>query len=266
MALMNYTGRESIDRSLIDIIGEKNAPVLTVYLKTSPELKNNPKYAGCMVSLDAIRSTKAERRELGTVEDLPQSVKVVFRDFPSSNGVSFRLKVVRPIDKMIFGVASNLHEKEEKSSDNDTGSRKPLLPVNWAEQSDNLKGRFWKLNLRVPPSNPTLLLAKGKFSSLGEVNQPAFRALAFPSIMREILTYAFIVRFENPPQWADDWATLAKYLGCNELPVLPDGAESPQEIEEHLEAVEEWIDDAAARFAEDCHLNDITSEFKFKRS
>ncbi len=261
MALMNYTGRESIDRSLIDIIGEKNAPVLTVYLKTSPELKNNPKYAGCMVSLDAIRSTKAERRELGAVEDLPQSVKVVFKDFPSSNGVSFRLKVVRPIDKMIFGVASNLHEKEEKSSDNDTGSRKPLLPLNWAEQSDNLKGRFWKLNFKVP-SNPILLLAKGKFSSLGEVNQPAFQALAFPSIMREILTYAFIVRFENPPQWADDWAKLAKYLGCDELPVLSDRAESPQEIEEHLDAVAEWIDDVAASFAEDCRLVEITSEFK----
>ena len=42
MAVLNFTGREDIDRSLVEIKVEKNVQPLKIYFKTLPALKANP--------------------------------------------------------------------------------------------------------------------------------------------------------------------------------------------------------------------------------
>ena len=258
MAVLNFTGREDIDRKLVEITHEKDVRPLKIYLKTDPALKDEPKYAGCNVVLEAYLRTKAERRELGPIADLKTKEEVVFKEFDSPENVQFRLKIVNPSDKMLKGYVSGLKEREKKQESDSESNRVPLLPVNWAADTDNMGGRFWKLDL----AGPTLLLAQGKFASLGDVTQPVFKALAFPSIMREVLTEAFITRFDNPPPWAENWERLAQILGAEARPSLPDSEKSRQVIQEHFENVRAWIDSVAALFAKDCKLSAISSEFK----
>ena len=73
MAVLNYTGREDIDRSQVEIVREKDIWPLTVYLKTQQELRDNAKYVGCDVVLVAYLRTKAERAELGPIASLKAS-------------------------------------------------------------------------------------------------------------------------------------------------------------------------------------------------
>lgn len=265
MALMNYTGREAIDRDLIAIIPKKNAPVLTVFLKTQQPLKDNPRFGDCHVVLDAVLRTRAQRRELGPLADLAPSAEIAFDEFLPEDEVQFRLKVVRPADKVITGEVSGLRVKSDKPEEPASGKRKSLLPVNWATEGDGMKGRFWKVDYS-DPKYPVLLLAKGKFAACGDVNHPAFQALAFPAIMKEVLTYAFATRFCNAPAWAEDWKKLVSLLGCDPCPERPEGADSPQEVEEHLESVRKWIDVASAAFANRCHIDSITGDFKRSES
>ena len=258
MAVLNFTGREDIDRKLVEVTCEKDVRPLKMYLMTEPELKENAKFAGCNVVLEAYLRTKAERRELGPIADLKPKVEVVFKEFDSPENVQFRLKIVNPSDKKLAGCVSGLKERVKKQENDSESNRVPLLPVNWAVDTDNMNGRFWKLDMK----GPTLVIAKGKFASLGDVNQPAFKALAFPAIMKEVLSEAFITRFDNPPPWSENWERLAQILGAEERPTLPDGESSRQAIQDYFEEVREWIDSVAALFAADCKLSAISSEFK----
>lgn len=260
MAVLNFTGREDIDRSLIEIKVEKNVQPLKIYFKTQPALKANPKYAGCDVILEAYLRTRAERKELGKLEDLAPSVEIVFLDFLLPEGVQFRLKIVNPSDKKLTGVVDGLKEKENKEPKDDSRKRKTLLAVNFATSGDNLRHRFWKVDCNG--SQPTLLIRQEKMPLIGDVNKPAFQALAFPAIMREVLTYAFIVRFDNPPGWSEDWATLAFILDGTVRPELAAGEKNRQVIEQYLSDTSDWIDGVCEKFAADCKLDRIDSTFK----
>lgn len=260
MALMNYTGRETFDRGLVTIVSDKNILPLTVYLKVDKSLKDNSRYENCNIVLVAALRTMSQRVDLGAVSGLAPSVQVVFRNFMTAEGVLYTLKVVRQSDKMIAGEVGRLREKEDKPLDDETSRRRTLLPVNWAADGDNMGSRFWKVNYNGP--TPVLLLAKGKFSDKAAVNQPAFQALAFPSILSEILTYTFITRFDNPPPWTNDWDVLARVIGCDPRPTIPEDAEGRTELSDYFDQLEAWIDDASARFSDDCNLKRITSEFK----
>lgn len=260
MAVLNFTGREAIDRSLVSISSAKDVQPLTIYLKTESELKANPKYAGCDVVLEAYLRTKAERVELGPLADLRPSVEIVFKEFLLAEGVQYRLKVVNPTDKKLAGVVDGLKERESKKSKDEPKKRKSVMDVNWAASGDNLKHRFWKVSFAG--SKPTLLIRPGKFATLGDVNQPAFQALAFPIILREVLAHAFITCFDNPPGWADDWEKLAYIIGATERPQLGPNEKSRQVLQQHFEDTVEWIDTVAEKFAADCKLDGIDSTFK----
>src|SRR5574344_624621 len=139
MAVLNFTGREDIDRSFVEISSEKIVQPLTVYLKTDAKLKENPKFSGCDVVLEAYLRTKAERAELGKLAALKPSVQIVFKEFLFAEGVQYRLKIANPADKKLAGVVSGISEKQPKKPKEERKKRKPLLPVNWAAEGDNLQ-------------------------------------------------------------------------------------------------------------------------------
>ena len=177
MALMNYTGREAIDRGLITIVSEKDVLPLTVYLKVDNSLKNNPRYENSNVVLEAVLRTMSQRVDLGAVADLAPSVKVVFKNFMVSEGVLYTLKIVRQSDKMIAGEVDRLREKEDKPLKDETSRRKTLLPVNWAAEGDNMKSRFWKVNYNGP--NPCYFLPRGSLATRQPLISPRFRLWRF---------------------------------------------------------------------------------------
>ena len=260
MAVLNFTGREAIDRGLIEIACEKDVRPLKIYLKTKPELKENPKFAGCDVVLDAYLRTKAERAELGHLSDLAQSVEVVFKEFASGEDVQFRLKVVNPFDKKIAGIVIGLEIKEPKKPKDDFRKRKSILPVNWARDGDDLKNRFWKISF--DGVKPTLLIRKGKFTTLGDVNRPEFQALAFPDILREVLTFAFVIRFDSPPSWAADWERFVEIIDGTPRPELSPSEKNRSALQDYFKDTVKWIDAVSEKFAASCGLDGIDSNFK----
>lgn len=263
MPLLNFTDREDIDRSLIEIAVDESSANLIAFLKTKQALRQNERYVGCDVVFEARMGMKAQRTELGPIEDLGPSKEARFEEFSTTEKPSFCLKIVRPGSKTIVGKVEGLRPNNEPKKD-EVSDKKPLLPVNWATEADNMKNRFWKVGLEG--TYPILLLQRGKFTTLGDVNQPEFQALAFPEILVEILTHAFVVHFANPPAWSEDWEKLADLLGAEPRPQLErsgDGTQlSSSAIEDHLDSVRTWIDRVADRFASDQKLMRIDSQFK----
>ncbi len=263
MPLLNFTSRTDIDRNLVEIAVNESSATLVVYLKTKEAFRLAPAYAGGSVVFEAYKGMKAQRVELATIDHLTPSVEVHFNEFSSTEKPSFRLKVVRADNKMILGIVDGLRQNDEPKIE-EPGNLKPLLPVNWANESDNMENRFWKVGFSG--THPILLLRRGKFSALGEVNQPAFQALAFPQVLTEILTQAFVVNFANPPSWSEDWETMVDLLGVEPRPILDLSANgdklSGSVIQEHLDATREWIDQVAEKFASSQKLLGINSQFK----
>ena len=266
MAIWNYTGRADIDRRLVAVSVDDGARPLKVYLRTDPALKADAAYAGCSVVLEAHLRTKAERADLGPLAALAPSVEVEFREFLLPDDVQYALKIVNPSDRRIAGVLAGIRGHEEKDRrDDDSRKRKTLLPVNMASDADNLKERFWAVSFATA-SHPTLLLNRKKFRSLGDANGDAFRALAFPAVLREVLTYAYVVQVQSPPTWRDDWETLVRNLTGEEPPDDPDPGDA-RALGEYFENVSAWIDAACARFSQECRLGRIAGpDENFKRS
>lgn len=266
MAVWNYTGRRDIDRRLVTVAVEDGASPLKVYLRADPSLKSDPAYAGCSVVLEAHLRTRAERADLGPLAALASSVEVVFPEFLLPDDVGFALKIVNPSDRRIAGVLENIRGRGERDRREDgPRKRKSLLPVNMASDADNLKDRFWAVSFATA-SHPTLLLNRRKFRSLGDANGDAFRALAFPAVLREVLSYAYVVQFSAPPTWRDDWAALVRNLTGEEPPDDPDPGD-PRALGEYFENVSAWIDAACARFSQDCRLGRIAGpDENFRRS
>ena len=260
MAVWNYTGRADIDRRLVSLSVDDKASPLKAYLRADPSLKANPKFAGCSVVLEAFLRTKAERADLGPLAALAPSVEVVFREFLLAEDVRFRLKVVNPADRRIAGVLDDIRGREPRPPKDDPRKRKTLLPVNWATDADNLGERFWKVSFAGP--RPTLLLRRGKFVTLGDADGPAFRALAFPAVLREVLSRAYIVQFRTEPPWREDWEKLVFLLDGTRPPAPPRDDRDAPALEAYFAEVSDWIDAVCARFAKDCRLGRIDANFK----
>lgn len=250
----NFTGREALASKDFEIKPDTRSPRLSVFFKQHlAELK---KYAGCEVKLSAYRATKSQRVDLGLIDKIPPSLKVEFDQFPDADGVHFQVKVVEPATKKIRAKIDNLNPP--KTAKLKKTKTRGLLPVLRAKANEGLKGRFW--NLKFTSDNPILLITN-RFPSVNSVNELPFQALAWPAIMKEVLTYAFIVKCQAFPKWSDDWLTLAtKVLGVSDG--APEVEPSAKEVEVYLETTAKWIDDVAAAFATKRNLSGITSEFK----
>ncbi len=265
MSTFNYTGRETLARDVAQFVqASPSGTPLTVYFNnTIADLKP---FSGCDVVLEAHFQTRAQRVALGKVEALAKKREVVFGDFLDGEGVLFSIKLVEPGTKRIRAIAdrfSILKKGKGKGDSGDTGKRKSTIGVKWAEQADDLGGRFWKLALSME-SKPTILLKHGKFKGLSDVNSPVFSVLAKPAIVKEALTYAFIEHLDGFPTWSKDWYTLGvKVLGVAEdAPDEEPNLDDSGVVAEYCERTERWIDSVAGAFAKKCGYDSITSEFK----
>ena len=253
----NFTGREEFSRKDFEVKVDAKSHRLTIFLKQHLSLLK--KYFGCDVMITAYRTTRSQRVELGLVDSLEASRKVEFTEFVDAEGVQFKVIVVEPGTKRIRakveGLKADAHKKLKKTKN------RSLLPVLMANANEGLGGRFWKIAFTA--DNPTLLLARSKFKQgTSSANDLPFQALAWPAIIKDVLTHAFVVKAATGfPKWAEDWKTLAmKVLGVSEG--APEDEPAPKDMGVYLEKTEKWIDDVAAAFATKRGIAEISSEFK----
>jgi len=248
----NYTKRKKILLSHIEVRVQKNAKPLSIFLHLDLSSYREFESTDSAV-IEAIRRTKSERVELGTVGDLNQEkTAVVFSDFPDGTDVYYRFKIIDPKTRRIKGLAEEVHQADRPDKPSDL---EPLFPISFADPEDGLKERFWKVSF-TDPKNPVLLLSRNKFQSRDCVKSDEFKALVWPQALRDVLVHAFIVRAGDPPSWRDKWRKYAiERLGTDAPPADSLFSENPCS---YCASAEEWIDEAIALFSAHFGLGAVT--------
>lgn len=245
----NYTDRKKILLSEVEIHTVQGESPLAIYL--SCDFRNCSHYTPTdIVVIEANRFAKAQRVDLGAVGMLPAKQKVVFNEFVDSANVKYRIRVVDPLTKRLKGLARMVkpNDKPEELGDLD-----PILPVAIADSEDGLGDRFWKLTF--PPEGPVLLLHGAKLTH-ESVKSNEFKALVWPTILREVLLEAFVVQIGNFPSWACKWKTfLINVLGVDNVPDEWDQAR--QDMPAYIEDTVKWIDVVQAAFSKHFALKDV---------
>ena len=238
----NYTQRERIRLEHVSVSVAHDTSPLKVYLVA--QLGAYKTFAdNDRVVLEAIRRTKAQRKDLGLVSTLGEKKEVVFDEFSDGEDVYYRLKVVDAASPRIKGMAEEIHRADKPDPQT---PMQGILPVQFADPTDGLKEQFWKIDFQS--TGPVLLLAPGKVRNKECVKTPEFRALVWPQAMRNILTFAYLICADDTPEWADNWGKFAEAKGAGK---------PPEWDEKNLLEIHEWIDQAVACFSEHARLNTV---------
>ena len=243
----NFTGRKRIfeDEAKIHVLKDTNP--LKIHLEQS--FSSSQCYSpNDIVMIEAIRRTRRDRVQIGKISELANSEEIVFQSFQDGNDVLFRIYVVDPSTSKKKGQAKRLRDADKSQN---PSSIKSILPVELSQEEDEMGDCFWKL--KFDDNNPLLLLSSKKFSSFEPTKSSEFKALVWPEILRQVLVYIYIVRWNAFPSWEEDWK---KYV---EVVIGAVGApkEEPQNPdEEYIERTMDWINDAVRGFAQHVNLSD----------
>ena len=238
----NYTHRERILLSDVSVSVEHGSQPLKVYLVT--QLGNYKTFmTSDRVVLEALRRTKSQRKEIGSVGELGEKKAVVFDEFPNGEDVYYRLKIVDSATPIIKGMAEKIQRADKP--DRET-PMEGILPVQFADPSDGLKEQLWGVSFS--PSGPVLLLTPGKIRNKECVKSQEFKALVWPQVLKTVLTYAFLVCGENTPEWAEDWKKFAEAKGAGS---------PPEWTGDNAIEIFDWINEVVANFSEYAHLGAV---------
>lgn len=153
--------------------------------------------------------------------------------------VLFRVKVVDPTDgARLLAAAEQLKPTADEGADST-----PLLPV---DVDPELGSETW----RVEFGTETVLVLNGRIPGIKAAmrHDPVYRALVFPSILRQVLTRAAIVEECLDPEeggWCGMWIRYA-------VAIL--GDQPPHDGDLH--DVSRWIEDVVSEFARRVKLAD----------
>lgn len=194
------------------------------------------------VFVDAYRQTKRVRFEFGTVKHFrqpPEDERRLDGEFPSPDVVLFRVNAVDPASGRILAQA-------DKINPNHGGGKESLLAV----CPEDLEHACWKVNFATGgDGRPELQINKNIYFGGRAASSPAFRALVYPAVLREILNH--ILRAEKhfhtdeDDDWRPLWLRLAESKFGAGSPPLPD------EYEEDILSgkIDGWIDAAVAGYS-----------------
>ena len=197
------------------------------------------------VFVEAQRQTSWMRFPFGTVTRIRPPQSLLLSEFDSPEGVLFRVRITmsREPKGRILAEADGVRPRKEAEEETD---REPLISV---KPDDSLYQEVCRVDFADPP----LLLINGSLGDYRAVaRNPAFAALTYPSVMREILTR--ILRIEEYFETDDmtDWR--CQWLRFSTL--LPGTPDLPEEIDP--DAIDTWIDEAVAAF---CRHNAMSNRF-----
>lgn len=241
----NFTGRRTLRQSDFRIETADLLGALQATLSISGDLvRSFPESPRARLVAEAYRHNEAQRKDLGKLIDFKNGTPVVFDHFADAGHVLFRIKVVDPVSRKLLALGARIRPVGTKAGD---GDREKLLPVQFATERDRMGGQIWSLRFEI--EHPTLVLDKTRVGGFGYVDDPKFRLLALPQVLRGILVHAFIVCAGRRPKWAPAWRRfVVERLGVRDGPVDDDLAGSS--LESYLDDAAEWIDEAVAAFAE----------------
>lgn len=244
---LNYTNRVRIHRA--DLRIALSSP--DGGLRFTADLSKLREYSlpkDALVFVEAYRQANWMRFDFGKLGALDVTGERHLSQFDSPEGIRFRVKVTPSHDDRIL-----LAEADRIPlflPDQDLAPKQPLLPVKPAD----LDGEVHRLDFSG--TEPLLLISR-RAGSYGDIGRsPAFLALVYPAVLKEILVRALILdQFEDDSSdddWQSRWLRFAKSLpGVGELP------DTSSDQDDRFK----WIDDAVAAFSRRVDVHGRFAEF-----
>lgn len=174
----------------------------------------------------------------GTISALRVPPDRRLTEFDVPDGVLFRVRVVQPPGQehhKLLGEADGI--PFVKAGEADDRRRHLLEPI-----PDELDQQLWKLDFERDP--PCLLVNKAAQPSWRELaRSPAFIALVYPEVLRQMLAFALLdeewSEDDEDTGWKADWVRFARNIGgLGEVPPI-----------DQRQDRENWIEEATASFA-----------------
>jgi hypothetical protein len=198
---LNFTERAKLARAAVRIELRRETDGVLAF-DPHLDLSNVTAPAHARLFLEAYYRTSYMRFDCGTVGVPATPADRRLSEIDSDNVVRFRLKIVDQSANQhrIVAVADDLVVMLRKP---ETGSRIPLLPVNFTDLGDlawrvdfDVSGAVLELNNRIESIEST---AK---------NDVHFFALVYPAAVREILTTIVLIEQHDPHEVSDEWWSL----------------------------------------------------------
>ena len=179
---LNYTKRKKLRRDDVDIVISQSDQGTNSFEATL-RLASYRFPENAALSVEAYRRTRVMRFSLGTVSLPAHGVRCELSDFDSDEDILFRVKVTDVADRpgVLLGHADKLRARRP---DELPEKRIPLLPP----IPSDLEEEVWRLEF---DSEPRLLINSRLPDWKETVKSNAFRALVYPTVVREVLTRVF---------------------------------------------------------------------------
>lgn len=244
---INHTGRIKIRREDVDIIVNDNGPRRSDFRATLnltgyslPDTAN--------IFVEAYAPSVCQRFSFGEIGNFRAPERLVLSEFDSAASIKFRVKVIASSNgnKHILAEADQL----SSNSGEDGDSVRPLLPV---DRSNDLGDEVFRLDGLNENDSPVLLINASIADWKSVSTSRLFVALAFPSIIRQILTVVLLRDGHTDMDDTEDWRSLWLRFAHS----FPSVSEIPDPSNEL--AVEDWIETAVRAFAQ---FHDLLSHFQ----
>lgn len=233
---INFTGRQRIERGdiALTVSGPEAGPKQFHLTLDLGEYELPPE---ARVVVEASRQTTWRRFDFGTVADPRPREECTLTEFGSAQGVIFRVKVVAPEGKEAAARILAQADSVTPGDPDQEGGGESLLPIDWNE------GPMGEELYRIEFGETGVLLRVNKQALAAKTwhtltDGPAFRALALPAILRQVLTYIVLVE-RSDEGWRGQWLRLAATtFGAGQPPLVGEGEEPDAAV------AAEWIDRA----------------------
>lgn len=242
---LNYTNRQRIRRedARITIREEKSENLFDVGLS----LSGYSLPGEARIFIEAYRRTHYMRFDFGQVGAIRIPEDRTLRDFDSTEGILFRVKVVTSADPHSLLLAEADQIRPRKFTDEDE-NRIPLLPV---VPDDNMGDEIWQLEF---DDQQTLLKVNSRLGDWRALaRDPVFHSLIYPSVIRTVLWRILLKEEHYDTQDMENWCSRWLRFAVS----LPGVGDPP--TEDHESRVEDWIDSVTSAF---CRRHNIRATYE----
>ncbi|KQC06653.1 MAG: hypothetical protein APR54_01535 [Candidatus Cloacimonas sp. SDB] len=234
---LNYTRRQRIPAKNIHITFHRENEVIKSFDATI-NLQGLKLPFDAKVFVEVYYRTDRKRFDFGTVSNIIQPESTNISELGNLDNLNFRIKVVDLSTKygLILAEADGIKPHTEK------GDEKRIRSILSTEFNCDLGNQVWRMNYST--SLPILELNKNipNIRSLAKSN-PLFFFFVYPQVIREVLTYMFLVEEFDPEEtteeWQFNWFEFAKRIYLEDPPTRfnINDPDSRQEIVEWIEKV-----------------------------
>ncbi|MDI6732678.1 MAG: hypothetical protein QME51_02145 [Planctomycetota bacterium] len=235
----NYTDRQRIKHE--NVSAKINKTDYAVSFDATASLENMNLQQDASVYLEIYHGTVSRRYFLGTIRNNKRISDRDISDLGYVDYLMFRVRVVDESNKigLILAAADKISPRDKEGKEL---KQRSILPVYWHK---DLGQRIWQIE--YSGDGPEIYFSK----SVPGIKQMAksdrfFFFTVYPAVIREILTYLFLVEEisnldDLDEGWQKDWIDFARYFNPENIPDGPDDADYKEEITD-------WIDDVIDEF------------------